>query len=84
MVIREIWAIPRERIERFFQSRSDVRPDGSGGFSFGGCEIRITSLPEREIGRLRFPQTQMEFEGPEADTEMIHRRFFLQFISAGG
>ena len=84
MEIREIWAIPRERIERFFQSQNDVRPNGDGGFSLGQCEIRITSLPEREIGRLRFPQTQMEFEGPEADTERIHRRFVLQFISAGG
>ncbi len=84
MVRREIWAIPRERIERFFQSQNDVRPDGCGGFSFGRCEIRITTMPEREIGRLRFPQTQMEFEGPEADTEKIHRRFVLQFISAGG
>ena len=84
MEIREIWAIPRERIERFFQSQNDVRPSGEGGFFFGQCEIRITSMPDREIGRLRFPRTQMEFEGPEADTEKIHRRFVLQFISAGG
>ena len=83
MVIREIWAIRRERIERFFQSQKDVRLNG-GGFACGQCEIRITPLPEREIGRLRFPQTQMEFEGPKADTEKIHRRFVLQFISAGG
>ena len=84
MEIREIWAIPLDRIERFFQSQNDVRPNGNGDFSFGQCEIRITSMPEREIGRLRFPQTQMEFEGPDADTERIHRRFVLQFISAGG
>ena len=83
MVIREIWAIPRERIERFFQSQNDVRPNGEGGFSFGRCEIRITPMSEREIGRLRFPQTQMEFEGSEADTEEIHHRFVMQFISAG-
>ena len=84
MEIREIWAIPLERIERFFRSQNDVRPNGDGGFSLEQCKIRITSLPEREIGRLRFPQTQMEFEGPDADTEEIHRRFVLQFISAGG
>ena len=80
---REIWAIPRERIERFFQSQDEVRSCG-GAFSFGGCEIRITSMEEREIGRLRFPQTRMEFEGPEADLKEIYRRFVLQFISAGG
>ena len=84
MQIREIWAIPRERIERFFLSQNDVLPNGDGGFSFGGCEIRLIVLPERELGRLRFPQTQMSFEGPKADTEDIHRRFVLQFISAGG
>ncbi|MBR4473441.1 MAG: hypothetical protein IKS55_07355 [Oscillospiraceae bacterium] len=84
MVIQEIWAIPLDRIERFFQSQNDVRPNGDDGFSFGQCKIRITSMSEREIGSLRFPQTQMEFEGPDADTEEIHRRFVLQFISAGG
>ncbi len=84
MQIREIWAIPQERIERFFQSQNDVRQNGNGSYVFGQCKIRITSMPERELGRLRFPQTQMEFEGSEADTENIHRRFVLQFISAGG
>ena len=83
MQIREIWAVPRERIERFFQSQDDVRPSGNGGFSFGQCEIRITSMPERELGRLCFLQTQMAFEGSEEDAEKIHRRFVLQFISAG-
>ena len=84
MQIREIWAIPYERIERFFQSQNDVRPDGDGGFFFGQCEIRVKTLPEREIGRFHFPQTQMEFEGPADDVEKTHRRFVLQFISAGG
>ena len=83
MVIREIWAIPRERIESFFQSQNDVRSNDDG-FSFGQCEIHITSMSERKIGHLRFPQTQMEFEGPGTDAERIHRRFILQFISAGG
>ena len=81
---QEIWAIRRERIESFFRSQNGVRPNGDGAFSFGQCEIRVTAMPERQIGRLRFPQTQMEFEGPEEDTETIHRRFVLQFISAGG
>lgn len=81
---QEIWAIRRERIERFFQSQSDVRQNDDGVFSFGQCEIRVTEMPERQTGRLRFPQTLMEFEGPEADTKEIHHRFVLQFISAGG
>ena len=84
MQIREIWAIPLERIERFFQSQDDVRPNSDSGFFFGQCEIRITTMAEREMGRLRFPQTRMEFEGPDEDAKEIHRRFVLQFISAGG
>ena len=80
---QEIWAIRRERIESFFQSQNDVRQNDDGGFSFGECEIRVTAMSERQIGRMRFPQTQMEFEGSEADTEEIHHRFVMQFISAG-
>ena len=80
---QEIWAIRRERIERFFRSQQDVRENENGSFSFGHCEIRVKAMPERKIGSLRFPQTQMEFEGSEADTEEIHHRFVMQFISAG-
>ena len=81
MVIREIWAIPGERIRRFFRTQDDVGLNENGGFSFRRCEIRVRELPEREIGSLRFPQTQMDFEGPAEETEEIHRRFVLQFVN---
>ena len=80
---QEIWAIRRERIESFFRSQNDVRPNGDGAFTFGRCEIRVTAMPERQIGRMCFPQTQVEFEGPETDTKKIYHRFVMQFSSAG-
>lgn len=84
MHICEIWSISDERIRGFFSRQSDVRPNEDGGFTCGRCEIRLTPLPPRPVGRFRFPQTEVSFEGPDADTEAIHRRFVLQFISAGG
>ena len=83
MQISEIWSITAERIRDFFLTQNDVRRN-EDGFSYGQCEIRLSPLPPRRVGRFRFPQTRVEFEGPEPDTEEIHRRFVLQFISAGG
>ena len=83
MEYREEWAFSRERIERFFREQSDVE-EISGGFVFGGCRIRLTGLPQRTLGPVRIPYTYVEMVGDEDDTEQIHRRFFLRFISAGG
>lgn len=84
MQISEIWSISDERIKDFFLTQNDVRQNADDRFSYGQCEVRLSSMPQRQIGRFCFPQTQVEFEGPESDTEEIHRRFVLQFISAGG
>ena len=84
MQISEIWSISDERIRAFFREQHDVCQKGNDRFCCGCCEIRLTSLPLRRIGRLRFPQTKVDFSGPGPDTEEIHRRFVLQFISAGG
>ena len=84
MQIREAWSISDERIRAFFLSQDDVRHEGGDRFSCGLCEIVLTTLPLRQVGRFRFPQTQVEFSGPDEETKAIHRRFVLQFISAGG
>ena len=84
MQISETWSISYERIRDFFLSQSEIRQNGDIGFFYGQCEIRLTPLPLRQVGRFRFPQTQVEFNGPEPDTEAIRRRFVLQFISIGG
>ena len=83
MQICETWSIADERIRVFFLSQKDVIQKENNRFSYGQCEVSLTPLPLRQVGRFRFPQTQVEFIGPEGDTETIHRRFFLQFISAG-
>ena len=84
MNITETWSISHERIAAFFSGQEDIFPIGDGRFSCGQCEIRLSPLPLRQVGRFYFPQTQVEFDGPEADADAVHRRFVLQFISAGG
>lgn len=84
MQISEIWSISDERIRIFFLNQDDIRQQGGGSFACGQCEIRLTPLPLRQVGRFRFPQTKVEFSGPEEDTVKLHQRFVLQFISAGG
>ena len=80
----EIWSVSDERIRAFFLGQNDVRQKEENCFACGRCEICLTPLPPRQIGRFRFPQTRVEFCGPEEDAEEIHRRFVLQFIYAGG
>lgn len=84
MQIKETWSISYERIAAFFFEQEDVQAERDGCYSFGRCEIRLTLLPFRQLGQFSFPQTMVEFTGPEADAEVIHQRFVLQFISAGG
>ena len=82
--ISETWSLPAARIRAFFLAQSDVLQRNADVFSCRQCEIRLTSLPPRTVGRFDFPQTRVEFSGPEEDTEAIRKRFVLQFISAGG
>ncbi len=84
MLISEIWSISAERIEAFFLAQTDLREIGKGRYARGLCELRVTPLPERPLGRFFFPQTRVEFEGPEEEASALHRRFVLQFLSAGG
>jgi hypothetical protein len=36
------------------------------------------------MGKWEIPRTQVIIEGTEDDVQIIHRRFFLRFLSAGG
>ena len=81
--IREIWGVSYTRIEAFFLSQDDVQKCRDGSFSFGDCRIHLSVLPEHVAGPLRFPRTQLVFNGSEQDTESIYHRFFLRFLSAG-
>ncbi|MCR4606756.1 MAG: hypothetical protein K5771_03410 [Oscillospiraceae bacterium] len=85
MHISETWSISAERVRYFFSRQgSDACQIENDIFSYGLCKILITPLPPRQVGILCFPQTMVEFIGPEPDITYIHRRFVLQFISAGG
>ncbi|MCR5138388.1 MAG: hypothetical protein K6C12_15075 [Oscillospiraceae bacterium] len=84
MQICEVWSISAERIRDYLLSQSDVLQKENDRFSCGLCELSLTALPLRKTGRFRFPQTKVEFSGPEDETLEIHRRFVIQFISAGG
>ena len=84
MQIAETWSISYERIDAFFSAQADLCAEGEGRFTYGCCMIRLTPLPPRRVGRFCFPQTHVAFDGPEEDADAIHRRFVLQFISAGG
>lgn len=80
---REIWAVTYERIERFFMNQPDVEPSDEG-FMFGSCIVRITSMDNRKLGSLSFPQTEVSFDGCSCDLEKLYERFRMNFISAGG
>ena len=80
----ERWSISAERISAFFLAQDDVRQIGEGCYCYRTCEIRFRALPPHRVGSLSFSSTEISFEGGEEDTETIHRRYFLQFVSAGG
>ncbi len=84
MQICETWSITAERIRAFFLSQNEIRHERDDRFSCASCEILLTPLPARQVGCFLYPQTRVEFTGSDEDTEAIHRRFVLQFISAGG
>ena len=79
----ENWAIGSARICAFFREQSDVREE-DGRFIFGGCTITLVPLCGSAMGKWEIPRTRIIFEGEDGDTETIHRRFFLRFLSAGG
>lgn len=81
MEYKEIWAVPLLQIERFFKENPAIQYDGSKYF-YKSCSITIKKLPEK--GMLKIPQTQVVMSGEDNDTEEIHEKFFLNFLSAGG
>ena len=84
MKIQETWSIPPERIRKFPQSQEGFQQSGLNGFLFGQCEIELTILLDGRMGSICIPRTQVVFEGEKEETEVIHRRFVLRFLSAGG
>ena len=83
MIKDENWGIPLVRIRDFFSAQPDVTEDGED-FLFGHCRITLTPSTGHFLGPWEMPRTQIRMEGPEEDVRIIHRRFYLRFLSAGG
>ena len=83
MIKDENWGIPMPRIWEFFSAQSDVTADGEE-FLFGHCRITLTAITGHFLGPWDMPRTQVRMEGPEEEVRIIHRRFYLRFLSAGG
>ena len=83
MVLEENWGIPADRIDGFFSAQPDVTVC-DGIFLFRDCRITLTALPGHRLGPWTMPLTQVRMEGLEEDVQIIHRRFYLRFLSAGG
>ncbi len=79
----EIWAISPEQAKVFFQQQPDM-DETAQGFRFIDCSVTVEKLPSKGEGFWRMPQTRITMEGPEKDLNQIYRRFFMQFLSAGG
>ena len=84
MEITEIWSISPERIDEFLLSIGGILQEDTGVYSFDGCQVRLTVLPDRMIGRFPICRTQVCFSGEKEKTEKIHWAFKLRFLSAGG
>ena len=83
MVIDENWGVSIQRVREFFEAQPDVVPQ-DGCFSFGRCHITLTPVSGMLLGKWEMPRTRLQMEGPEEDVQVIHRRFYLRFLSAGG
>ena len=83
MVLEEDWGIPPERVRQFFLAQPDVS-ELPGGFQFRGCHICLMPTHKTLLGNWTQARTILRIEGTDTDVQAIHRRFFLQFLSAGG
>ena len=81
--ICETWAVSYERVVDFLLSHG-AEQDESGHFTVGRVDVCVTVLSPRQVGRLSFLRTRVEFSGEKNETEELHRQFVLCFISAGG
>ena len=84
MDIDENWAVSLERIHHFFSEQEDVSCDIDGLYHYKNCIITL----ERKLPTLNKPmsiaRTRLIIDGPDEEVTVIHRRFFLRFLSAGG
>ena len=83
MIIEENWAIDPARVRAFFVEQTDA-DEIPGGFLINGCIVTLTENEGSLLGKWAIRRTCVRFEGDEMEVKEIYRRFFLQFLSAGG
>ena len=83
MVIDENWGVSVQRVREFFEAQPDVIPQEEG-FAFGRCRITLIPVSGMLLGKWEMPRTRVLMEGPGEEVQIIHRRFYLRFLSAGG
>ena len=82
MEIRQVWGVSRARIEEFLRSES-LQETEPGLFCAESCTVRLTALPPRSMGIFSVSPTQLDFSGADDEVAALHRRFTLQFLTAG-
>ena len=80
----EIWSISLERALAFFRDQPDVTIENDHAFRFRSCRILLTELAPVGAGIWAAKRIRLCIEGETGDVEVIYRRYFLQFLSAGG
>lgn len=83
MHYNENWAIDTKRVHTFFDAQPDVQRTANG-YRYKNCLITVTALPSNKQSIFSLPRTHLIIQGPEEEADAIHRRFFLNFLSAGG
>lgn len=87
MIYDETWSYSYDRIEQYLSdcgaARGEVSCDSSDGsvYLLENCEVTISPLPERTVGKLSLPQTRIRISGP--GSEDFYHGFYLHFLSGG-
>ena len=83
MILEENWAVDPGRVRAFFASLagSDRIP---GGFALDGCTVTISESEDHLFGKWPIRRSIVRFDGTEDAVNGAYRRFFLNFLSAGG
>ena len=83
MILEENWAVDPLRAGEFFAAQPGSVPTGDG-FILDRCTVTLAGTEELLFGKWPVRRCVLRFEGKEEDVRAVHRRFFLEFLSAGG
>ena len=79
----ENWAVHPNQVRAFFEAQPGAVATEEG-FLLEGCRVHLTVVPGTLLGKWPITRTQIRFEGEPEAVNIVHRRFFLAFLSAGG